>query len=170
MSIISDALRQAFMPKHEYESLREEEKVWGKLQRPVTVTFVAGIWLAIIISTVISLKIVFPGSDGKRPLCVDRSVQSVQLGMKGESDSDLFPSAFYLTDQEIADYYWMVVFIPSFIIFALSSLYLIAGKKINFIVDFDEFFCLIIIANRKNANFVVYFHTRSRKIIIIDCM
>ncbi|XP_045805775.1 uncharacterized protein LOC123898804 [Trifolium pratense] len=132
MSIISDALRQAFMPKREYESLREEEKAWSKLQRPVTVTFVAGIWLAIIVSTVISLNIVFPGSDGKRPLCVDRSLQTVQLGMKGDSESDLFPSAFYLTDQEIVDYYWMVVFIPSFIVFALSSVYLIAGIAVAY--------------------------------------
>jgi len=141
MSIISDALRQAFMPKREYENLREEEKAWGKLQRPVTISFVAIIWLAIIVSTVISLKIVFPGSDGKRPFCV-RKIQSIEIGMKGHSYSDLIPGAFYLTDQEIADYYWMVVFIPSLIIFVLSGVYLIAGKKFNFIVTFYE--CLIL--------------------------
>lgn len=135
MSIISDALRQAFMPKREYESLREEQKAWGKLQRPVTISSVAIIWLAIIVSTVISLKIVFPGSDGKRPFCV-RKIQSIEIGMKGGSYSDLIPGAFYLTDQEIADYYWMVVFIPSFIVFVLSGVYLIAGKKFNFIVPF----------------------------------
>lgn len=131
MSIISDALRQAFMPKREYESLREEEKAWGKLQRPVTISFVAIIWLAIIVSTVISLKIVFPGSDGKRPFCV-RRIQSIEIGMKGRSYSDLIPGAFYLTDQEIADYYWMVVFIPSFIVFVLSGVYLIAGITVAY--------------------------------------
>lgn len=131
MSIISDALRQAFMPKREYESLREEEKAWGKLQRPVTISFVAIIWLAIIISTVISLKIVFPASDGKRPFCV-RKIQSMEIGMKGRSYSDLIPGAFYLTDQEIADYYWMVVFIPSLIVFVLSGVYLIAGITVAY--------------------------------------
>ncbi|KEH36026.1 hypothetical protein MtrunA17_Chr3g0139841 [Medicago truncatula] len=131
MSIISDALRQAFMPKREYESLREEQKAWGKLQRPVTISFVAIIWLAIIVSTVISLKIVFPGSDGKRPFCV-RKIQSIEIGMKGGSYSDLIPGAFYLTDQEIADYYWMVVFIPSFIVFVLSGVYLIAGITVAY--------------------------------------
>ncbi|XP_027355794.1 uncharacterized protein LOC113865445 [Abrus precatorius] len=127
MAIIGDALRQAFMPKREYESLREEDKAWGKLQRPVTVAFVSVIWLTIIVCTVISLKIVFPGRDGKRPFCVDRRLQSIQIGIKGGSDSDLFPGAFYLTDQEIADYYWMVVFIPSMIVFLISVAYLIAG-------------------------------------------
>lgn len=131
MSIISDALRQAFMPKREYENLREEEKAWGKLQRPVTISFVAIIWLAIIVSTVISLKIVFPGSDGKRPFCV-RKIQSIEIGMKGRSYSDLIPGAFYLTDQEIADYYWMVVFIPSLIVFVLSGVYLIAGITVAY--------------------------------------
>jgi len=140
MAIIGDALRQAFMPKREYESLREEEKAWGKLQRPATVASVVAIGLAIFVSTVISLKIVFPGSDGKRVLCVDRRLQSIQIGMKGDSDSDRFPGGFYLTDQEIADYYWMVVFIPSTIIFALSVVYLVAGKKLDFYVAFDEGF------------------------------
>ncbi|KAI5403327.1 uncharacterized protein LOC127084847 [Lathyrus oleraceus] len=132
MSIISDALRQAFMPKREYESLREEEKAWGKLQRPVTVSFMAVIWLAVVVSTVISLKIVFPGEDGKRPLCVDRRVQPIQIEMKGDSDSDLYPGAFYLTDQEIADYYWMVVFIPSFVVFVISGVYLVAGITVAY--------------------------------------
>lgn len=138
MAIIGDALRQAFMPKREYESLREEEKAWGKLQKPVTMGFVTFICLAIIVSTVISLRIVFPGSDGKRPFCSDRGLQSIQIGTKGgsDSDSDLFPGAFYLTDQEIADYYWMVVFIPSSIVFVLSVVYLIAGKKFNFVFAF----------------------------------
>ena len=53
--------------------------------------------------------------------------------MKGGPNSDLFPSAFYLTNQEIANYYWMIVFIPSMIVFMLSVVYLIAGKEVNFI-------------------------------------
>ena len=53
--------------------------------------------------------------------------------MKSGLDSDLFPSTFYLTDQDIVDYYWMIVFIPSMIVFVLSVVYLIAGKEVNFI-------------------------------------
>lgn len=30
-----DALRQAFKQKHEYESLREEDNAWYKLQKPL---------------------------------------------------------------------------------------------------------------------------------------
>ncbi|KAG5106142.1 hypothetical protein JHK82_043112 [Glycine max] len=79
-----DALCQEFMMKHEYESLKEEDKAWGK-----KVNFIAGV--------------------------------------KSGLDSDLFPSTFYLTDQDIVDYYWMIVFIPSMIVFVLSVVYLIAG-------------------------------------------
>ena len=78
----------------------------------------------------------FPSSDGRRAFCVDRMLQPIQICMKGGSDSDLFPGAFYLTDQEIADYYWMLVFIPSMIVFALSVVYLVAGKEVNFIGAF----------------------------------
>lgn len=150
MSIISDALRQAFMPKREYESLREEEKAWGKLQRPVTISFVTIIWLAVIVSTVISLKIVFPGSDGKRPFCV-RKIQSLEIGMKGSSYSDLIPGAFYLTDQEIADYYWMAVFIPSFIVFVLSGVYLIAGITVAYSAP-TRHWCLKVVDNNYCAS------------------
>ncbi|MED6109300.1 hypothetical protein PIB30_032064 [Stylosanthes scabra] len=133
MAIISDALRQAFMPKREYESLREEDKAWSKIQRPLVASVVAFIVVAIFVCTVISLKILFPGSNGKRPFCFDRKLQTWQIGStKSDSDSDLFPSAFYLTDQEIADYYWMVVFIPSFIVFAVSAVYLVAGIAVAF--------------------------------------
>ena len=151
MAIIGDALRQAFMPKREYESLREEDKAWGKLQRPVTVASVAVIVLAIAVSTVISLKIVFPSSDGRRAFCVDRRLQSIQLGMKGGPDSDLFPGAFYLTDQEIADYYWMVVFIPSMIVFALSVVYLVAGMAVAYSAP-NRHGCLKVVENNYCAS------------------
>ncbi|KAI4337478.1 hypothetical protein L6164_015891 [Bauhinia variegata] len=137
MAIIGDALRQAFMPKREYESLREEEKAWGKLQRPLIMSFVAVISLLIIVCTIISLNIVFPGKSGTRPFCVYRRLQPIQISMKGGSDSDPYPGAFYLTDQEIVDYYWMIVFVPSMIIFLISAVYLIAGK--------ESFLCLLLV-------------------------
>ncbi|KDP34204.1 hypothetical protein JCGZ_07775 [Jatropha curcas] len=131
MAILSDALRQAFMPKHEYESLREEDKAWIKLQRPILISIVVFICLVILISTVVSLKIVFPGNGGKRPFCSDRRLQPLQFNTKG-GDSDLFPGAFYLTDQETVDYYWMVVCIPSTIIFLASVAYLGAGIAVAY--------------------------------------
>ncbi|KAH1042834.1 hypothetical protein GYH30_024927 [Glycine max] len=72
MAIIGNALCQAFMMKHEYRSLREEDKAWGKLQRPIMVASVAIIMLAIIVFIVICLKIVFPSSDGRRTFYVNR--------------------------------------------------------------------------------------------------
>lgn len=129
MAILGDALRQAFMPKHEYESLREEDKAWTKLQRPILIGSIVIICVAIFVGMIISLKIVFPGDDLKRPFCDDRRLQPLPLNPKGGGvgDPDLFPGAFYLTDQETVDYYWMVVFIPSMIIFLASAVYLVAG-------------------------------------------
>lgn len=126
MAIIGDALRQAFMPKHEYESLREEDKAWVKLQRPVVLGIMSIICLVIIVCTIVSLKIVFPSDSLKRPFCSDRRMRPLPINAKG-GDSDLFPGAFYLTDQETVDYYWMVVFVPSMIIFFASLPYLLAG-------------------------------------------
>ncbi|XP_041022524.1 uncharacterized protein LOC121263610 [Juglans microcarpa x Juglans regia] len=132
MAMIGDALRQAFMPKHEYESLREEEKAWGKLQRPFVMASMASICLVLIVCTIISLSIVFPPDIGKRPFCSDERLQPLTINTKGGGDSDLFPGAFYLTDQETVDYYWMVVFLPSILIFFVSVVYLVAGITVAF--------------------------------------
>ncbi|CAN1785169.1 hypothetical protein LINPERHAP1_LOCUS16787 [Linum perenne] len=135
MAIINDALRQAFMPKQEYESLREEEKAWSKLQRPLFASAVAFVCLAILVCSVVSLRIVFPANGVRRPFCSDRRLQPLSINVKGGGDSDLFPGAFYLTDQEIADYYWMVFFIPSAILFCASFPYLAAGKLAVFLIS-----------------------------------
>ena len=130
MALISDALRQAFMPKREYECLREEDKAWTKLQRPLLISTVGITCLVIFVSTTVSFKIVFPGDNGKRPFCSGNRLQP--LTIKNGGDSDLFPGAFYLTDQETVDYYWMVVFVPSVIVFLASLAYLVAGKDFFF--------------------------------------
>ncbi|KAK9983885.1 hypothetical protein SO802_033410 [Lithocarpus litseifolius] len=132
MAIIGDALRQAFMPKHEYESLRDEEKAWGKLQRPLVVTLMALVSVTVIVSTVISLNIVFPGSNGKRPFCSDERLQPLPFNAKGRGYIEHFPGAFFLTDQETVDYYWMVVFLPSIFIFFVSLAYLVAGITVAY--------------------------------------
>ncbi|KAJ6732458.1 hypothetical protein OIU79_003545 [Salix purpurea] len=130
MALISDALRQAFMPKREYECLREEDKAWTKLQRPLLISTVGITCLVIFVSTTVSFKIVFPGDNGKRPFCSGNRLQP--LTIKNGGDSDLFPGAFYLTDQETVDYYWMVVFVPSVIVFLASLAYLVAGMNVAY--------------------------------------
>ncbi|KAL5850443.1 hypothetical protein ACOSQ4_008456 [Xanthoceras sorbifolium] len=154
MAIIGDALRQAFMPKHEYESLREEDKAWVKLQRPLLVSVVTFICLVVVVSTVVSLKIVFPGGgdDAKRPFCGELRLQPLPINVKGGGgDSDLFPGAFYLTDQETVDYYWMVVFIPSMIIFLASAAYLVAGITVAYTAP-KRHVCLGVVENNYCAS------------------
>ncbi|XVF89201.1 hypothetical protein PTKIN_Ptkin19aG0111200 [Pterospermum kingtungense] len=132
MAIIGDALRQAFMPKHEYETLREEDRAWTRLQRPISVGLIGIICFAIFVCTIISLQIVFPGDASKRPFCDDRRMQPLPVNVKGGGRSDLLPAAFYLTDQVTVDYYWMVLFVPSVVIFLASVAYLVAGITVAY--------------------------------------
>ncbi|KAK1550025.1 hypothetical protein Q3G72_012489 [Acer saccharum] len=151
-AIIGDALRQAFMPKHEYESLREEDKAWVKLQRPILVSVVIFLCLVVVVSTVVSLKIVFPGDVAMRPFCGELRLQPLPMNVKGgRGDSDLFPGAFYLTDQETIDYYWMVVFIPSMIIFLASAAYLVAGITVAYTAP-KRHVCLNVVENNYCAS------------------
>ena len=128
MAIIGDALRQAFMPKHEYESLREEVKAWGRLQRPLAAVLAAALGLAVVIAVSVSMSIVFPGDASRRPFCRDRRIQAPPINATQEPDMYGYHGAFYLTDEEAAGYYWMVVFIPSAIVFLASVVHLLAGE------------------------------------------
>lgn len=133
--IIRDALRQAFMQRHEYDSLREDDKAFSKLQRPILLSLFLLITLSILISTIVSLNIMFPTDPGTRPLCKDNArIQplSISFNLTVEEDNNRGRGgAFYLTDQETVDYYWMVVFLPSVIVFAVSSIYLVAGVVVS---------------------------------------
>lgn len=145
MAIIRDALRQAFMPKNEYESLREEDKAWLRLRKPFVLFSVALISIAVLVSTLISFSIVFLEDPGRRPFCGDLQIQPLSINITASAttttisggadrggDSDGTLGAFYLTNQETVYYYWMVVFIPSFVVFAISAAYLIAGMNASF--------------------------------------
>ncbi|KAJ9546775.1 hypothetical protein OSB04_019318 [Centaurea solstitialis] len=158
MAIIGDALRQAFMQKHEYESLRDEDKAWSKLQRPILISVFAFITSSIFIATVISLKIMFPSDPGRRPFCKDLRIQplsinfstieAADIGIRGE---DRLGGAFYLTDQETVDYYWMVVFVPSAMVFAVSVVYLVAGITVSYTAP-TRHGCLKVVENNYCAS------------------
>ncbi|WOL02183.1 hypothetical protein Cni_G10902 [Canna indica] len=133
MAIISDALRQAFMPKREYERLREEDRAWGRLQRPLVTAAAATIGFTVLVAVIVNLSIVFPQEASQRPFCRDWKVlQALQLNMSQESELHRYHGAFYLTDQEVVDYYWMVVFVPFAIIFMVSVAYLVSGVVVAY--------------------------------------
>uniref|UniRef100_A0A7N0V508 Transmembrane protein n=1 Tax=Kalanchoe fedtschenkoi TaxID=63787 RepID=A0A7N0V508_KALFE len=131
MAIIGDALRQAFMPKHEYESLRDEDRVWLKLQRPMLSCFLALIVAAIVVSVYICLIIVFPDDVERRPFC-GGGLRLQPLPVGASRDPDQFRGVFILTDQETVDYFWVVVFLPSLVVFSLSVMYLVAGVAVAY--------------------------------------
>ncbi|KAJ4913747.1 Uncharacterized protein Rs2_08368 [Raphanus sativus] len=123
MAIIGDALRQAFMPKQEYESLREEDRAWTKLQRPLVLSSVAFLCSVVFTCNIVSLNIVFPPPSSSRPFCSDGKVEPLNVYGSGSFD---------LTDQETVAFYWMVVFLPSMMLFLVSSVYLVAGMFVAY--------------------------------------
>lgn len=154
MALLSNALRQAFMPKHEYDNLREEDKALIQLQRPVLISLFLCIVLVIGVSTSISVKIVFPGDGGKRPFCRDLRIQPLSINVSGGSESgdfDVFPGAFYLTDQQTVDYYWMVVFVPLCLLFFVSVAYLVAGMAVAYTAP-TRHGCLKVVENNYCAS------------------
>ncbi|XP_076921431.1 uncharacterized protein LOC143582835 [Bidens hawaiensis] len=146
-TIIGDALRQAFMQKHEYESLGEEEKAWSKLQGPLSISLLSLVSLSIFVSTLISFSIMFPG---RRPLCKDLRMQPLSINFT-TVDVRSGGGAFYLTDLETVDYYWMVVFLPSALLFLLSSLYLLAGITVAYTAS-TRHRCLMVVENNYCAS------------------
>lgn len=151
MALLGDALRQAFMPKFEYQNLREEDRAWIRLQRPLLTCILASISVSIMISTLISLKIVFPGDNIRRPFCNDLRIQPISVNVSGGGDSDIYPGAFYLTDQETVDYFWMVVFLPSALLFGASALYLVAGITVAYTAP-TRHGCLKVVENNYCAS------------------
>lgn len=128
MALIGDALRQAFMPKREYDAVGEEERVWGRVQKPVVAAVAVGVCLAVLVAVAVSIRIVFPANSYRRPFCTDKRIQALPMNATVESDAYRYTrGAFYLTDEEAADYYWMAVFIPSTVVFCASGVYLFAG-------------------------------------------
>ncbi|KAJ8432399.1 hypothetical protein Cgig2_010001 [Carnegiea gigantea] len=149
MDVIGDALRQAFMPKHEYHNLREEDKALIKLQRPICMVIVGIISLAIVISTAISLNIVFPGDAGNRPFCNGLRIEPLPINVT--SDSDSLPEAFYLTDQQTVDYFYVALFLPSLLLFMVSVIYLVAGIMVAYSAP-QRHGCLRVVENNYCAS------------------
>ena len=52
MALFSNALQQAFMPKHEYDNLREQDKALIQLQRPILISLLLCIVIVIVTSLV----------------------------------------------------------------------------------------------------------------------
>lgn len=130
MALISDALRQAFMPKQQYETLSEESRAWTRLKKPLLLSVALLLFLSILIPAVISLRIVFPSEPSERPFCRARRRLEEALPVNSTGLPELYRiqgGTFYITDDEAADFYWLVVFLPSAIVFFASIFYLVAG-------------------------------------------
>eukprot|EP00249_Psilotum_nudum_P014349 c24778_g1_i1 orf=636-1514(-) len=139
---IGEVLRQAFMSREEYQELREEEKVWRWLKRPLIMCVATVIWIGVIASAVISLNVVFP-SGGGVPFCSKHGIQPLSLNMSDVGDS---VHSFFLTEYEAAQYFWLAVFIPTALVFCVSVTYLLAGMAVAYSAP-DRHGCIRVVEN-----------------------
>jgi hypothetical protein len=127
MAMLGDALRQAFlMPRRAYAALRDDEgRALPRLRRPLA--GVAAVCVAV--AACVSLGIVFPAEPAERPFCRERRMlEALPAGASSREEPEAYRyrgGAFYMTT---ADFYWMVVFVPTSILFGASFTYLLARE------------------------------------------
>jgi hypothetical protein len=130
-----DALRQAFMSREDYAGLREEERVWAKLQKPLCMAVVTAVWTVVVISMFVMVDVVFAVSDQSYPFC-----------QKRPTPVDDLPSSLKYTEEEAVDAFWLVAFLPSSFIFVFSIIYLFAGISVAYTAP-NRHSCLRVVEN-----------------------
>ncbi|KAF3333131.1 hypothetical protein FCM35_KLT00822 [Carex littledalei] len=147
MALISNALRQAFVPKQQHETFGEENRTWSRLKKPLILSISLLLFLSVLIPAVISLHIIFPSEPSKRPFCRARRQLEEALHVNSTRQPELYRSqggAFYITEEEAADFYWLVVFLPSAIVFFAAVLYLVAGMVVAYTAPRRHFLLLVV--------------------------
>lgn len=107
------------MSSEDYEELRDEERVWARLQRPLGMAVVVVVWTAVVVSMMIMVDVVFAVSGDAFPFCQTRRLPSYHLGVGARHR--------VYSEEEAVDTFWLVVFLPSSIVFVFSAIYLFAG-------------------------------------------
>ncbi|KAF8671856.1 hypothetical protein HU200_049854 [Digitaria exilis] len=138
MALLGDALRQAFlMPRRAYAALRDDEHSLPRLRRPLAVAAACCVAAAVAGAACVSLGIVFPAEPAERPFCRERRMLEAlpAAASSREEEPEAYRyrgGAFYMTTAEAADFYWMVVFVPSAVLFGASLTYLVAGVSVAY--------------------------------------
>ncbi|XP_062223550.1 uncharacterized protein LOC133922299 [Phragmites australis] len=139
MALLGDALRQAFlMPRRAYAALRDDEgRALPVLRRPLAAAAASCVAVAVSAAACVSLGIVFPAEPAERPFCRERRMLEAlpAAASSREEEPEAYRyrgGAFYMTTAEAADFYWMVVFVPSAVLFGASFTYLLAGISVAY--------------------------------------
>ena len=113
-----------------YEALRDEERALR-----LAAAAAACVAFSTVAAVGISLGIVFPDEPADRPFCRERRMLEAlpAAASSREEEPEAYRSrggAFYMTTAEAADFYWMVVLVPSAVLFATSAAYLVSGESV----------------------------------------
>lgn len=96
------------MSSEDYEELRDEERVWARLQRSLCMAVVVVVWTAVVVAMMIMVDVVFAVSGDAFPFCQTRRLPSYHLGVGGRHR--------VYSEEEAVDAFWLVGFyrFPSF--------------------------------------------------------
>lgn len=123
-----DALRQVFMSKEDYECLRVKRTLCERIQRPLAMVSLCLLWGSVLISMAVMLDIVFAITGQDYPFCQKKRLE--QLAVKVDTQSfknGKSKASLSFTEEEAAQYFWAVVFLPTWIVFSVAVIYLFAG-------------------------------------------
>mgnify|MGYP007109629442 CR=1 FL=1 len=115
------AMQQVFMTREEYKEVREEDRAWRYLRRPLCLLATFLLFVVIIVSSSVSLSIVFPRKS--QAFCSKHPIPP-----SGILDDSMH--SYYFTEYEATQYFWLVVFLPTTALFLVSAIYLFAGRDI----------------------------------------
>lgn len=136
-----DALRQAFMSKEDYAELREEERVWSRLQKPLCMMAITVVWTVVVVSMMVMVDVVFAVSGQSYPFCQKRRLPADGMAARSE---DL--PKFVYTEEEAVDAFWLVAFLPSSFVFVFATIYFLAGISVAYTAP-ERHSCLRVVEN-----------------------
>ncbi|KAL3699064.1 hypothetical protein R1sor_017086 [Riccia sorocarpa] len=141
---VDDALRAAFISKDNHEP-SHEETARKRLARPCVMVLVSIIWTCVFIASAIMVDIVFAVTDQEWPFCQKKRLESLDVHPDPMLDGDLRAS-YLITEEVAAQYFWLVVFLPTSVVFGVAVVYLFAGISVAYSAP-ERHSCLQVVEN-----------------------
>ncbi|KAL2609755.1 hypothetical protein R1flu_028328 [Riccia fluitans] len=138
---VDDALRSSFIAKEDYG----EQRTWRRAARPCLMMLVTVIWTCVVIASAIMIDIVFAVTDQEWPFCQKKRLDSLDIVPDPVLDGDSRAS-YLITEEGAAQYFWIVVFLPTSVVFAVAVIYLFAGISVAYSAP-ERHSCLQVVEN-----------------------
>lgn len=122
------------MSREDYEGLRAMELAWARLQKPLCMVGVLVVWTAVVVALMLMVDVVFAVSGDEFPFCQQRRLPSYNLVASNAGN----------IEEDAVDAFWLVVFLPSSVVFVFSAIYLFAGISVIYVAP-ERHSCLKVV-------------------------